>query len=309
MKFYYLLIFSVLFMGGATHATTITNDSIKIQGKFLKGNQFFNGSLWQFGVKKTEIVKFEIKNGVFSFSLSPSIDPGVYRLQFDESNEKPYVDLIVDGIEKNIVFEIYLYNIEIFPVFQESIQNRRWYTYLKNTNNGVRRLGGLFNYLTDFHDTLIDRLVIKTYSLERDKYYVEFSKFIHDNKNSWCGLLVKNRPYYFSNLKKAPVPRDFIRKNFFWEDIDTNNPNLINSPLYVELINIYLDKFYINPVENYTDTLKEYNLKKGIDVLLEKFSKNTFTKKFITEYLQEYFDKSNKHEMAVYVNSKANALN
>jgi hypothetical protein len=284
---------------------TTSLDSINIRGNILNRNNIYTGSLWKFGIEKKEIMKFEIKNDFFSFSLPSSIEPGVYRLQLSDSIEKHYIDLIVDGIEKNIIFDIVLNVNTIASLeFKESIQNLNWYSYIKSTSKSINRLDKLHDYLSIFHDKKVDRYVIKTFINERDKYYNLFNKFVNDNKNNWSGLMVRNRPYYFSNLRKKPVLRDFIRKNYFWDDIDTNNPSLINSPLYGDLINIYLDKYYIHPQETYNKTQKDYNIKKAIDILLQKFSTNLVTKKFIVDYLLKYFNDLDMNEIINYINKK-----
>lgn len=305
MEYFFKQFFFVLFfVWGLSYSNIIVNDSIRIQGKILNEKKLISGSFCRFAFDKNEILKFEIKNGLFTFLLPSNIEPGVYRLHLSESKVIFFIDLIVDGKEKNIIFDINLYVFESIAVFKESIQNFKWHNYLNSTIKRIKRLDALFNYLSTFHDKSIDRLVVKTYNKERDKYYDSFNKFINNNKNNWCGLMVRNRPYYFSNLRKKPILRDFIRKNHFWDDVDSNNPSLINSPLYGDLIDIYLDKYYIHPIETYTDTQKDYNFKKAIDILIEKFSNNLLTKKFIFEYLLNYFNNLDMNEMVEYINKK-----
>ena len=116
--------------------------------------------------------------------------------------------------------------------------------------------------------------------------------------------MVKNRPYYYSNLRKEPVERDYIRRMFFWEGIDTSNPKLINTPLYGELIDLYFDMYFINSKEKYTSAQKEYLVKKEIDVLIEKFSKNLVSKAFIRNYLKAYFKRLKNQNLIDYVHQK-----
>lgn len=304
MRVIYIFLIAGLFCSKVAYSKT--NDSITIQGTLLNNRGFLLGTVQQFGAKKHKIKEFKIKEGFFSFSLPSSIEPGVYRLQFDGTNKKPYVDLIVDGIEDSIVFNVSIYGLESHPVFQVSEENQNWYAYLEKAKIKVGRLNELFNYLSMYHkeESGVDRSVIRIYQKERKQYYALFDDFIKVNSKSWSGLLVQNIPHYFSNLKKEPVERDFIRRNFFWEGIDTNNYKLINTPVYSELIDLYLDKYYLNQRENYNTALKEYHFKKGIDILIEKFSNNPSTEKFIRAFLEDFFINLKRQDLVDYVRQK-----
>jgi hypothetical protein len=284
----------------------IEQDSIHIQGHLLQQNELKLGRLEQFGAVKKTVLQFKIQKGDFSFSLPNSIPAGVYRLYFDAINDKPYLDLIIDGIETDIVFDCRIYGFELAPVFHKSIENQKWYTYLEQSNNKIERLNYLFKYLSMYHTKTnpTDRSIMRVYQRERDAYYNLFEGFTRANKDKWCGLLVKNKPYYYSNLNKKPIVRDFIRKNFFWEGIDTNHLELLKTPLYEDLIDMYFNTYYLNPIENYTGEQKQLFLNKGIDVVIEKFSKNVNAQEFVMRFLKEYFNKINHQEGIDYVIKK-----
>lgn len=304
MRSSFILSFSLIFFSKLLFAGV--NDSITIHFKLINNNKFFTGTVFQYGIEKKNILEFEIKDNAFSFSLPPSTVPGVYQLQFDSAQEKKHVDIIVNGTEKSIVFDVNIYGTYVEPVFAVSIENINWYSYLQKSKKSIERLNGLFGYLSNFHtkSNRVDRSVMQIYQNERDKYYKLFNDFVKINSNSWCGLMVLNKPYYFSNLRKPPVARDFIRKNYYWEGIDTNNSKLINTPIYKELIDLYFDKYYLNPIETYTSTQKEYNLKKGIDIVIEKFSYSSYSREFVTSYLKDFFKRLEMHDMISYVNQK-----
>ncbi len=299
MRYGFILVVSMLLGSRA-----IAQDSIRVQATLVTNKVFLKGWLEQFNTDKPMVLQFNIREGQVAFSLPASVQAGVYRMHLDTTNKKPFIDLIVDGIENKIVFDVLFNDLEARPVFHESIENQNWYNYLKSTTKQINRLDNLFQYLSVFHDKSIDKLVIKTYTIERDKYYKLFYKFCFDNTTTWASLLVENRPYYFSNLRKKPVERDYIRSRFFWEGIDTNNPKLINTPLYGELIELYFDKYFINPIENYTSGQKEYLLKKEMDILIEKFSNNHVSKAFIKNYLKVYFKRLGNQDLIDYVYKK-----
>lgn len=156
----------------------------------------------------------------------------------------------------------------------------------------------------NFSDQFSGKQILKIYQKERRNYYKIFSDFIKNNSTTWAGLLVANKPCYFSDLKKKPVPRDFIRINYYWEDIDTFNLCLINSPVYIEHINSFLSKIISQTVSD-NSLSKEYKLKEAVGVVIKRFSNNVITKKFAIECLKNYFiTSSGMDSLASYVAEK-----
>ena len=302
----YSFVFFIVLLLFPKCSLAIAQDSIRVQVNVLRDKTHSAGWLEQFGTEKSKILEFKIKEGRVAFALAVSIVPGVYRLHLDSIKKEPYIDLIIDGIETKIVCDVRLYGLETYPVFQESIENQNWYGYLDKSKINIERLDFLFNYLSSFHleGYNTDRSVTRIYQKERKRYYALFNDFIEVNQNKWCALLVKNKPFYYSDLDKKPIVRDFIRKDFYWEDIDTNNSKLIQTPLYQELINTYLVKYYVNPMETYTAEQKEYNFRKAITILLDKFSLNLSSKKFIQEFLKEYFMKLKREDLVYFIEQK-----
>lgn len=301
-KFYFLLL--LVFFSKLSFA--VVNDSIQVSGKLINNNDFLIGRVCQFGIDKKSIANFQIKDNKFLFSLPSSIEPGVYRLYFDLAAEKTFLDIIVDGIEKKIVFDVKVNGYTVFPVFHSSLENQNWYDYLDRSKELIMRLDVLFQYLSNFHydGYSSDRSVSRVYQKLRKQYYKLYNEFTKVNEKNWCGLLVKNRPYYYSDLDNKPIERDFIRLNFYWEGIDTNNLKLINTPLYGELVNLYLEK-YLNPIESYNNAQKEYKLKKGLEVLIDNFSKEVELKQFIQNHLKEFFNRLGRHDLVYFIENKS----
>lgn len=279
-------------------------DSIIIKGVLIGDFKTSKVSLYAFN--KTEpIIEKSISEKKFSLTLPDNIEPGVYRLRY-HCEESIVTEVIVGNNEKSISYEIKKGNFfyHPLPVFKESKINQKWIEYINETQVRVDRLNSLYNFFTEF-PTQLDNKILRYYQKERRQYYKIFSKFIRNNSNNWAGLLVVNQPYYFSDLKKEPVVRDFLRHEYFWVDIDTNNPKLINSPLYINHINNYLN--YVDDVTKhypFTQEEKQKELIKHIDVILDKFSKNEQTKKFAHKYLLQVFTIKNNKELVDYIINK-----
>ncbi len=279
-------------------------DTIIIKGVFLGATKISKVSLFAYN-DKTPIVEGNVSGNIFMLLLTDRIEPGVYYLQYlNEENLK--TDLIIDEVEKNILLEINKGNsfYHPLPIIRESMVNKKWYGYLNETQIRVERLNKLFDFFTIF-STQLDNKILRYYQKERRQYYKLFSKFIKDNSNNWAGLIVANNPYYFSNLKKKPIIRDFLRQDYFWEDIDTNNSKLINSPIYIQHINNYLS--YVEDISKhhpFSEAEKLRELKKCSDVIIDKFSKNIQTKQFAKKHLLNIFSFKKNNELFDYVNAK-----
>lgn len=278
-------------------------DSIRVQIELLQNKSLTSGWLEKYDSVKSKLLEFKIINNRFSFALPSTTIPGVYRLHLDMTNDRPYVDIIIDGNEPKILCSLRIHRDETYPIFHESRENKNWYDYLTKAKMMIYRLDMLFDYLSNFHTKgyRTDSTVTKAYQNERKRYYLLFNEFIEANKNNWSGLLVKNRPYYYSDLYNEPIERDFIRKDFFWEGIDTNSNKLIHTPLYEELINTFLDKYYLNPIETFTPEQKEFNFRKAILILINKFSSNVSTKYYIKEFLKKYVIELNRPDLVSFI--------
>jgi hypothetical protein len=195
MKYNFIFLFFTIISCSSVCAST--QDGIRVKATLVSNKVFLEGWLEQFNTNKPMVLQFKIREGQVVFDLPFSVQPGVYRLHLDSTNKKNYIDFIVDGIENEIVFDIKLNDFEVRPVFYISDENIKWYNYLKSTKKHVSRLNSLFQYLSVFHNELIDRLVIKAYTTERSRYYNLFSKFCRENGTTWAGLLVENRPLLF----------------------------------------------------------------------------------------------------------------
>jgi hypothetical protein len=282
----------------------VMQDSIIIKGSFLGDFKTTKVSLFAYN-KKQPIIEKNVYGKNFLISLPDNIAPGVYSLRY-LNEESSLTEIIIDNNEKLISYELKKGNFfyHPLPVFKESKINQKWIEYIKETQDRVGRLNSLFSFFTEFQAQL-DNKILRYYQKERRQYYKIFSKFIKDNSSNWAGLIVANTPYYFSDLRKKPVIRDFLRHEYFWVDIDTNNPKLINSPLYINHINNYLS--YVDDVTKhhpFTQEERQKELKKCIDVILDKFSKNVQTKQFAFEYLLQVFTSKNNIELIEYINNK-----
>lgn len=252
------------------------------------------------GVKKVSINSYKLNQTVVSgftsnnsiqFNLDSSFEPGVYFLICDG---RTLFDFIVDGKEREIDFSIKTFRKEDLPVVLKSNQNKIWYDYLLKTKPLIKDLDKLTNLLASYPTQPVYNKVKSIYSKRRKQYYKMFDSFVNDYQNSLAGLLVANFPYYYSNLNQEPTLKDFLRMDFYWEGIDTSNPILLNSPIYINHIDNYLnliETVYQEPL-NFSKNSQE-PLQKSIKVIIDKFSGSEMTKQFALLHISKYLTKKN----------------
>jgi hypothetical protein len=224
------------------------------------------------------------KDNSFGLSLPSDITAGIYRVQYNQDCGNQFVDIIINGRDKQISFVVNSDN--DFAIFAGSEENKGWSRYRLQSQALVAKLEVLYNFLSFYPVTKdeVVRQVTEAVSHERKKYYENFEFFIKNNKGSWAEKMVANQPYYFSDPTAVPTRRDFVRHDYYWDGINANDPTLINTPLYITLIDDY---FGYNGTNDDTAAEREKIFNINAAVIMEKFSHNLTTKSFTTDYLKE----------------------
>lgn len=290
----------------------VPQDSIHITGQLLHNTRFAKVVVNKFGVGTFAIAAVPIKNGKFSITAPATIEAGVYRFQYSQSSLSDYIDLIIDGKEKNIAFELdVLQPIENrIPIFTASEVNKKWYSYQKESNLQLQKIELLNGVLAQYPNpkdkivTQIEKAVAK----EKKYFKVYFKQFCQENQNNWAGAMVQNNPYYFTNPREDWRLQDFERREHYWDNVNTNDPTLINAPLYTDKILQYM-QYYMNPEMQFSEDEMNAGFKKSVDTIMAKFSGNEETKKFAIQYLQLGFKEIGNEGVLQYIDEKyANVL-
>jgi thiol-disulfide isomerase/thioredoxin len=259
----------------------------------------------KFSVGSFPIAAVPIQEGKFSLSAPMDIEPGIYRFQYSQT-ANDYVDLIINGKEKEIEFSMDLLSIENkSPQFTKSKENKMWYGYLAQSQKQLQKIE-LLNQFLGAYPSVKDKIVVQgsqALSIEKVNYVKQKNLFLKQNATTWAALIVKNKPYYFTNAKNDWRIQNLEKQTHYWDQINTTNPKLINTPLYTELILEYL-KYYMNPEMNFSETEMNEGFKKCVDTIMAKFSGNKDTEKFALKYLQLGFKEIDKSEVLQYIDQK-----
>jgi thiol-disulfide isomerase/thioredoxin len=293
------------------NAPLFSQDSILISGQFLGSTTFSKVVIQKFGVGSYPIAAVKIKeDGRFSIKAPLDIEPGVYRFQYSQANGE-YLDLILNGKEKEVSFtlDVSLEGAKNVPVISKSKENSAWYAYQQQSAYSIQKINALQLSLANYPnstDAIVKQLETAL-AQEQKKYRTQEQSFLKQNASTWAALMVQNKPYLFTDARKDWRLQDFERKENYWNNINTSNPKLINTPIYTEHILEYL-KYYMNPDMQFSEEEMNAGFKKSVDVILQKFGGNEETQKFALQYLQLGFKELGNEEVLQYIDEKYAAV-
>lgn len=297
LKYFFSFVFTIYFQ-----IALQAQDSIHISGYFNGNTKYAKVVVNKFGVGTYPIAAVVIKEGKFKITAPSTIEPGVYRLQYSQS-EKEYLDVIIDGKEKEISFELDLNASGKKPVFSQSIQNIKWRNFQKIAASSIHKIEAMNQLLASYPNTTdkIVQQVIAERKLQIGIFEKQYNSF--KSTKSWAAKMIVNRPCFFSNPSDDFRLQNYEAHLHYWDKINTSNPVLINSPLYTEHILNYI-RYYMNPEMEYSEKESVEGFKKSVDTIISRFSKNEITKKFAIKYLQLGFKEIGQEEILRYLDEK-----
>jgi thiol-disulfide isomerase/thioredoxin len=283
-------------------------DSIRISGQLQNNTKFVKVFVKKYNIGSVDIAAIPIKkDGSFSIAAPNELHAGVYRFQYSQISLSEYVDVILDGKEREIHFTLDVAEAieNRTPVFTKSIENSNWYAYHNQSKVILQKIDALEQVLVRYpkNKDKIVKQVERAIAQEQKNYKTQVNKFLQQNTNTWAATMVQNTPHYFTNAKEDWRLQDFERREHYWDNIDTTNPILINTPLFTEHILKYL-QYYMNPEMQFSETEMVEGFKKSVDTIMQKFSGNEETKKFALQYLQLGFKEIGQEKVLQYIDEK-----
>jgi thiol-disulfide isomerase/thioredoxin len=304
MKKLYLLHFFLALNGLFGYS----QDSIHISGQLLNNTRFAKVLIKKFNVGNFIIAAVDINNnGSFSIYAPKNTEPGVYRFQYSQTSADEYIDIIVNGSENEVSFTLDINEAKETrkPNFTKSNENINWYQYQKEREVTLQKIQAM-QHLVALYPIRTDQIVQQAQEAikqEINSYYNQEAHFLKQNTTTWAGKMVANKPYYFTNPKDNWRLQAYEIKEHYWDNISTNNPELINSPLYTEHILEYL-KYYMNPEMKFSEEEMNEGFLKSVDIIIQKFSGSDATKKFAIQYLQLGFKEIGNEKVLQYIDEK-----
>lgn len=284
-------------------------DKIRISGQLLHNTRFANVVVEKFGIgyERIAVIPVDQEIGNFSIDAPADIEPGVYRLRYTQTANE-YVDVIINAQEKYIHFTLdVLQNPnERMPLFQQSAANQQWYQWQSMERDALLQIG-LMEQLLAAWPNAQDSLYrfVETKRLERiAEFEKQWHSFINDPSNDpWAVAMVQNKPRFFTKPRDDWRIQDFYRRQEYWQNIETDKPKLINTPLYTDLILKYM-MYYMNPEMRFSEEETIQGFKNSADTIIHRFSGNEITRDFAIRYLQMGFKEIGMEGVLQYIDEK-----
>lgn len=283
------------------------NDTIVIQGFFLNNTKYTSVSLEKFDIGSHIVATSNINEGTFIIEMPSQIEPGIYRLKYSQVEANSFFDIIINGTEKKVTFTFDFNSSNPSPIFESNTENAVYYNYLMIESEKVKALLVQQFFLQNYpslKDDIFNR-VKKNYFDDINKIQSERSSFIKKNKNlTWASALIKNKPIHFSdNIRKDQRIIDFENHEKYWEKIEVSNERLLNTPIFVDHILIYL-QYYLNSNLGLDNKEVEIGLKKSIDSIMIQFSATDKIQEFAIRYLIDGFNEIGYVNIVDYIYDK-----
>jgi thiol-disulfide isomerase/thioredoxin len=284
-------------------------DSIVVKGQFINNTKYAQVQMKKFAVGSFTVAGAKIKDEKFSMTLPPDIPAGVYRFQYAFSQSQQYLDIIINGKDKEINFTIDAFDDVAFPKFSKSKENQQWYAYLEETNNQLQRIELLNQFINAYPSPTAKVVQAAEQEWEEEKtlYHANLEAFTTKMQSTLACEMVANRPFYFTKPKDDFILQDYYKREHFWDGFDATNPTLINTPLYTEHILNYL-RYWMNPEMGFSQEEQTEGFKKAVDTILAQFSGNEETQKFALKYLQLGFKEIGNEKVLQYIDEKYQEL-
>jgi thiol-disulfide isomerase/thioredoxin len=283
--------------------------SILIKGKFINNTKYAKVLMKKFAVGNFPIAAASIRQDSFALSIPADIEPGVYRFQYAMAEGEQYLDIIINGKEKLIAFNLKANEASVLPDFVHSEENKLWYAYIAQNNQQLARIQLLHQFINAYPHAKAKVLIAaqKEWSEEQALYWKKYNSFKKEMQGTWAYHMVINRPYYFADPHQDPRLQDFEKKEHYWDGFDASNPKLINTPLYSEHILNYL-RYWMNPNLDFSAEEKINGFKRSVDVVIRKFATNEETHDFAYKYLSLGFKEIGEEEVLQYLDEQYKQL-
>jgi thiol-disulfide isomerase/thioredoxin len=284
--------------------SVISQDSITISGQFLNNTRFSKVVVQKFGIGTYNVASIPIVNNSIRIVAPINTEPGVYRFLYSDV-ENAYIDVIINGREKEIDFQIDSSQDKISPIFMKSDENKKWYKYKNQEEVFFSKINALQLFLSTFPDQKAKVWINN--NKEYKQYQVTFDKerkaFLASSPGYWAKSMVSNNPVYFPDISKHWKIQEYEAREQFWKNIDVEDLRLQNTPLYSELILEYL-KYYMNPEMKFTEQEMVEGFIKSADEIMRVFSINENSQKFALQFLQLGFREMGQEEVLRHLDER-----
>ncbi len=284
-------------------------DSIRISGQLLNNTRFAKVVVQKFGVGVFDIAALPIdkETGNFSITAPADVEPGIYRFRYSQTGYGDFVDVIINGKEKQISFsvDVSLEPDGRNPIFKASDENKAWSLFhakQKETLNAIRIKEDFLSRYPNKKDKSYQS-VLKDYNKAKNNYQENYQLFSSKMPFYWAKAQAHYSQVFITNYSESPRLQLYNTHQRFWEGKPTSETLLLNTPLYTDAILNYV-QYYMSPVMDFGEDEQNAGLKKCTDKIIQLLGDNEITKEFAIKYLQLGFKELGNEEMLQYIDVK-----
>lgn len=289
-----ILLFSILVLSPSCLA------QYHINGTFTGPIQISEVFLEQYTLTPQVVSSAQVVNNSFQCIIPNTISKGVYRLRYKSGQSSSSIDLVITGKE-NIAFTMELSSSELIPpFFSDSETNILWYKEKQKAITIQQKIEVLKQAYT-LYPTKTDDIVedIKNSILNQIKSQEKTIRSLRKS-HPFIGVLIGNsQPKPWFNPKASLNNQDSLFIVNYWKGLETNRIELLNSPIYSQLIFNYIN-IHLNKARNMLKSQQDVLLKSCVDQILVQFTEEE-TRIFATDYLIHGFKQLGNETVLQYI--------
>jgi hypothetical protein len=177
-----LLLISFLF----SSSIALSKDSIIVRGRFIDNSKYAKIVMKKFGVGSFTEGNTVVAKNSFALPLPADFETGVYRFQYAMSESERYLDIIINGKEKEIAFTIQANVENAIPIFSAPEENKKWYAYNAQVNALLLKTNLLNQFIVSCPNAESAVVIAAHQELEKDKalYWESFNVFKTSMQNT-----------------------------------------------------------------------------------------------------------------------------
>lgn len=276
-------------------AFTSTFAQDTIHGKMIPAKKYSWIILYKLnGVNQKYVANSTVTNGEFTIEIPKGSTPGMYRVLYDNNNNK-FIDVIYNN--ESIDFEFHPnYPAELVK-FEKSDENKLYQEYIEKISSVQNNLDSIQVVYFKTKDTKEEKKLTKIYTENLKNAITLQSSFEEKTNDKLASHYVKASKRYYSNtlIKDTNEYLEKIKAHFF-DYVDFSNPNLAKSSLLIDRVMDYV--MYLNTSDDIETLIKLR--KDAIATVLSKIEAAKF-KKDIIESLAYTFGQQENAIMVAYL--------
>lgn len=266
-----------------------------IKGKMIPAEKYSWAILYKLnGVKQNYVANTTVENGVFAITIPKGSEPGMYRILYDNNNNK-FVDIIYNNEDIDLEFHPE-YPLQLVK-FNKSEENKLYQDYIENVASTQNHLDSIQVVYFQEKDLKKGKKLNKLYTTNLKKLVTIQNTFEKKSQGKVAANFIKaSKRFYANNLIKDTNEYLKLIKTHYFDYVDFDNKLLAKSSLLIDRVMDFV--MYLNTSD---DSNKLMELRKNaMETSLSKIE-NVKLKKDVIESLAYTFAQQENIPLVNYI--------